>query len=211
MGNLDAEAHACDDDRILVMRFQQGDQDAFAHLYRQHHRALLYFLAKSLGDMELARDAAQETWLKAYRKLSTLRTPSAFRCWLYAVGRREALMALRRRSAQREAPLPDEPWEGEEVEMPEYRPEEAERLDRALDGLPHRHREVLVLRFLHEMSYAEIAAVVDCNLGTVRSRLHYAGKALRRLLEGVADVEAGIEDACETGMRREGGREHVSE
>jgi RNA polymerase sigma-70 factor (ECF subfamily) len=170
-------------ERVLVLRCQAGDADAFAELVARYQPRLRYFLRKLLGGAGDADDALQEVWLDAFRGLPRLHDPGAFPAWVYRLARDRAFRALRRRGARPvpldEAEVPD-PSGAEE----EFSDEDVGRVHAALDELSAEHREVLVLRFLEGMAYEDIARVVGCRVGTVRSRLYYAKRALRRLVEG---------------------------
>jgi RNA polymerase sigma-70 factor (ECF subfamily) len=167
-------------ERVLVLRCQTGDEAAFAELVGRYGPRLRYYLGKVLGRAAAADDLLQEVWLAVFRGLGQLNAPAAFAAWLYRIARDRACRHLRRRPPP--VPLEDEPADPGPDED-EFSAEDAEQIHAALDRLPAGQREVLVLRFLEGMAYEDIARVAGCNLGTVRSRLHYAKRALRRLLE----------------------------
>jgi RNA polymerase sigma-70 factor (ECF subfamily) len=169
-------------EQVLVLRCQTGDEAAFAELVGRYSPRLRYFLRKMLARPAAeVEDALQEVWLDVYRGVARLAAPAAFRTWLYRVARDRTLRTLRRRRHDPK-PLPEEP--ADDADDPGgFTAEDAARVHAALDAVAPEHREVLVLRFLEEMNYDDIARVVGCQLGTVRSRLHYAKRALRRLLE----------------------------
>jgi RNA polymerase sigma-70 factor (ECF subfamily) len=167
---------------ILVLRCQAGDEAAFAELVELYQPRLRYYLRKMLREANSAEDALQEVWLDVFRAVSRLAAAGAFRAWLYRIARDRALRELRKRRT------PLQPLEGiEQVagrpEETEFTAEDVERIHTALDELVAEQREVLVLRYIEDMSYDEIARVVGCQVGTVRSRLHYAKRALRGILE----------------------------
>ena len=169
-------------ERLLVVRAQAGDEAAFAELVERYSPRLRYFLRKLLASADQAEDALQDIWLDVFRHLPRLVEPQALRAWLYRIARDRAFARLRkvRRTT--------EPLDGANVVDPaaaeenDFSLEDAARIHSALDELPPEQREVLVLRFLEEMSYEEIARVVGCQLGTVRSRIHYGKQALKRAL-----------------------------
>jgi RNA polymerase sigma-70 factor, ECF subfamily len=172
--------------RVLVLRGQAGDESAFAELVERYTPRLRYYLRKMLSDAHAAEDVLQDVWLDVFRALPRLGDTGAFTAWLYRIGRDRAFRVLRRRRVYRpliEADLPAADA------SEEFGAADAEAIHQALDLLAPEHREVLVLRFLEEMSYEDIARVAGCELGTVRSRLHYAKRALRRALEGRCDRE----------------------
>lgn len=185
-------------EELLVMRCQTGDDRAFEQLFDRYSSRLLYYLRRLLGRPGTADDVLQRAWLKVYRRIGTLKEPRAFRSWLYRIARNEAISLLR--SERRRVQL-DEADEEEHLSVP---PDDAEddvgrrvdpgRLHAALQRLSAPHREVLTLFYLEDLPYAEIAEVVGCPVGTVRSRLHYGRESLRRELE--------VEDLRRTPERR---------
>lgn len=179
-------------ERVLVLRCQAGDEAAFAELVERYDPRLRYFLRKMLGDAATLDDALQEVWLDVFRGLGRLADGGAFCAWLYRIAHGRACRALRQRRAAPE-PLPDgEMIDPEESEDP-FAAEDAAAVHGALDALPPLQREVLMLRFLEEMSYEQIAAATDSQLGTVRSRIHYGMRALRSILQrSEADGRARI-------------------
>jgi RNA polymerase sigma-70 factor (ECF subfamily) len=166
-------------ERVLVVRCQTGDEGAFAELVGLYTPRLRYYLAKMVGEHHAAEDVLQEVWLDVFRSLHCLADVGAFRAWVYRIAHDRACRLLRRRRPC--LPL-DEEVIGTDDEMT-FSAEEAEWVHVALDGLSPEHREALVLRFVEGMAYEDIARVVGCPLGTVRSRLHHAKQALRRILE----------------------------
>ena len=171
-------------ERLLILRCQAGDEAALAELIARFSPGLRFFL-RSLADQPAsADDLLQETWLDAYRKINTLRRPEAFAAWLYRIARDKAFRALRRRPAATAGiDAESEDLTAVDDEDDVFTPDDAARVRTALDRLPADHREVLVLRFVEGMSYEQIADVVGHPVGTVRSRLHYAKRALRARLE----------------------------
>jgi RNA polymerase sigma-70 factor (ECF subfamily) len=169
-------------ERLLVLRCQTGDPIAFEELVPLYQPRLRYFLCALLrGDSDVEY-RLQEIWLDVYRGIARLTEPGAFASWLYHIARNRAFRVLRRR---REPPLSldgiDVP--AKEDEAMRWSAEDAAYLHAAFDSLAAEHREVLLLRFIEEMSYEDIARVTECPVGTVRSRLHYAKRALREVLE----------------------------
>lgn len=168
-------------ERVLVLRCQGGDCAAFAELVAQYTPRLRYFLRKLLGEIQSADDVLQEVWLDVFRGLPKLLDPSAFPAWIYRIARDRVFRTLRRHQLYQ--PLKDSDLFDPAVETDEFSPEDAAQIHAALDMLAPEQREVLVLRFLEEMSYEDISRVVGCRLGTVRSRIHYAKRALREVIE----------------------------
>lgn len=169
-------------ERLLVLRCQGGDESALRELIERYSPGLRLFLAKTCDRRSSADDLLQETWFDVYRKINRLENPEAFVAWLYRIARDKAFREMRRRPMP--SLVPDE-HSPEQVAEPEedFTAEEAEQVRLALDELPVDQREMLILRFVESMSYQQIAEVIGCPLGTVRSRLFYAKQALRAKLE----------------------------
>jgi len=167
-------------ERVLVVRCQAGDEDAFTELVGRYNARLLYFLRKLIA--QRADDVLQDVWLDVFRQLPRLADPQAFRAWVYRIARDRAF-GLLRKSHQAEQPLGETEVPDQSSDENGFDAEEAARIHAALDLLPPEQREVLVLRFIEAMSYEAIARVTSQPLGTVRSRLFYAKRALRTILE----------------------------
>jgi RNA polymerase sigma-70 factor (ECF subfamily) len=173
--------------RVLVLRCQAGDEPAFAELVERYAPRLRYYLRKMLADAHAAEDVLQDVWLDVFRALPRLADAGAFPAWLYRIARDRAFRMTRQHRNHRPLAEAENLTDGEDGES--FSAADAEAIHLALDTLPPEHREVLVLRFLEEMSYEDIAQVAGCELGTVRSRLHYAKRGLRRALEARCDHE----------------------
>src|SRR5262245_41502859 len=172
-----------DEERAWVVRAARGDATAFRWLVDRYDRRLLYFVLRFLPDADRALDVLQEVWLTLFRRLPQLRAPEAFRVWLYQIAHDRVIDVVRRQQREEHAHEvlrnglaegADDPWE---------QVDQAELVHHALKSLTPEHREVLLLRFLEDLSLEEIAATLRCSLGTVKSRLHYARQALRREVE----------------------------
>jgi RNA polymerase sigma-70 factor (ECF subfamily) len=170
---------------VLVLRCQAGDADAFEQLVAAYSLRLRYFLLKLLGGHEPVEDAVQDVWLDVYRGLGRLRRPESFRPWLYRIARDRAARALRR-ARPRPAQLDDEQIVSKESEADEFTAEDASAIHAALDRLATEHREVLLLRFIEDLPYDEIAEITGTQVGTVKSRIHHAKRMLRRQIEGMS-------------------------
>ena len=182
-------------ERLLVLRCQAGDEAAFTELVARYTPRLRIYLrqmlAGSAGGAHATDDALQDVWLDCLRSVGRLHDAGAFAAWLYRIARDRAYRILRRRGAVTLSPMADandvaaaDDDADVDAALDGEAAPTAERLIHAsLDRLPHEQREVLLLRFVEEMSYEQIAASTGCNVGTVRSRLHYAKRALRREIE----------------------------
>ena len=169
-------------EKLLVLRAQLADESAFAELVERYHARLLFYLARLLGETHRAEDVLQEVWLDAWRGLARLEAAGAWRVWLYRIARDRANRDLRKRhltiGGLDEQTLVSPPDDHE------LSAEELSLVRAAIDKLPADQREAVLLRYVEGMSYDEIAAVAGCQLGTVRSRLHYAKQSLKDQLKG---------------------------
>ncbi len=169
---------------LLVLRCQTGDESAFSDLYDQYGPRSLHYLEGLLG-REAAADVHQEVWLTVFRRISELTSPGAFRTWLYRTTRHRAIDALRQRKRESELLTDVKGDEAELLQDPRDFPLEEENrriLETGLAYLDPTHREVLILRYWEDLSYADIALVAGCSLGTIRSRLHHAKRKLREVI-----------------------------
>ena len=168
---------------LLILRCQAGDRLAFEELIAGYGSGLRYFLEKMLGEGHAAEDLFQDVWLDVFRGIAKLTNPQAFPAWLYRIARNRVYAELRRR---RPKVWPADEMDlipNEETREADFTAEDAARVHAVLDQLAPEHREILLLRFIEEMSYQDIARVTGRQVGTVKSRLHYAKQALRRLME----------------------------
>jgi RNA polymerase sigma-70 factor, ECF subfamily len=167
--------------RTLILQCQLGSGPAMEELYLHYNRPLGYYLRRLL-DRDESEDVEQEVWLAVIRRIGRLRAPEAFVVWLYQIARSKAINRLSDRRSLLSLCEPDLENVAEEPE-PEFTAEDATRVHNAMKSLPTAHREVLILRFMENLSYEQIAEVIGCKIGTVRSRLHHAKLTLRQHLE----------------------------
>lgn len=167
----------------MALRCQAGDPGAFEDLIAVMERPLLYYAMTLTGNADSALDVLQEAWLRVFRKIGKLKDPGALRPWLYSIVHGIAVDRFRKNYSreQAEAAHLEDFDEGEE---PAFASEDASAIHEALQQIGANHREVLVLHFLEDLSIAEIAEVVGCSEGTVKSRMHYAKRAMKEVLSG---------------------------
>jgi RNA polymerase sigma-70 factor (ECF subfamily) len=169
----------------LIERAQNGDRDAYEELVRRYYTSVVNIVHRMCGDTSLAEDAAQEAFLRAWVHLSSFHLDSSLRNWLYRIAVNAALDVLRRKT---EDSVGDEKMHRltDQAPGPEaalIAKEQAAFLQQAMQSLPEASRSVLVLREYGELSYEEIATVLDIPMGTVMSRLNYARNRLRETLK----------------------------
>ncbi len=189
-----------DIDQQLVERVQRGDKQAFGLLVEKYRRKLGRLLSRFIRDQAEVEDVVQEAFIKAYRALPNFRGDSAFYTWLYRIGINTAknyLVAMGRRpQTQNEIEIEDaENFEdGDElrtVETPESElmtKEIAKTVQTAIDALPEDLRTAIVLREIEGLSYEEIATMMECPIGTVRSRIFRARDAIATQLRPLLDT-----------------------
>jgi RNA polymerase sigma-70 factor (ECF subfamily) len=169
----------------LVTRAQSGERNAFSELVCIHAQCVLNVIYRMCGDVHIAEDAAQETFILAWSHLSSYRPQTSLRNWLYRIAVNTATDMLRKEKRI----LPDDIDDlhlTDERSGPELLVSQQERtalVQRAVLSLPDASRAVLVLREYEGMSYHEIADALDIPIGTVMSRLNYARKLLKDKLE----------------------------
>ena len=177
-------------DQQLVERAQRGDKHAYELLVTKYQRRLARLISRFVRDAAEVEDVTQEAFIKAYRALPTFRGDSAFYTWLYRIGINTAknyLLALKRR-APTSTQFDAEEAEGfedagllQEVSTPENElmsKQVVEVVNSSLQQLPEDLRTALTLREIEGLSYEEIADVMNCPIGTVRSRIFRAREAI---------------------------------
>ncbi len=178
----------------LIANAMSGDSDSFGELYRRHSRRVFYLCYRMVNDTDLAEDLTQETFVHAFRRLSTFRQESRFTTWMHRIAVNTVLMFIRKRNSSiRECPL--EPVFGNEEETPlegqNYgRTDESLAMTtdrvvllRAIEDLPPGYRLMLILHDIHGYEHQEIAEIFGCTTGNTKSQLHKARLRLRSVIE----------------------------
>ncbi|MBI4556420.1 MAG: sigma-70 family RNA polymerase sigma factor [Candidatus Hydrogenedentes bacterium] len=188
------------DDTLLVSRCLQGDTDAYGKLVERYQRAVYATAFYYVGRYGAAEDIAQDAFFTAYRSLPRLREPSRFGPWLKEIACRTAANWLRKHSKRlrSETPLPFRRTVSIEDarENPRgtvERQERFERVQEAIDLLPEHYRLPVILRYLQELSYEEIANFTGESRDEVRGTLYRAGRQLRDALTDLEDTSEGTQ------------------
>ena len=170
-------------DEWIALRCQAGEASGFEDLVKSMERPLLYYATKLTGNPETAVDVLQDVWMTAFREIRKLKNPGSLRPWLYRIVHGTSVDRLRTHISRERA---EDLYlaESEESDDFSFSKDDAAAVHEGLNELGPKHREVLILHFLEDFSFAEIAAIVGCSEGTVKSRMHYAKKALKQILLG---------------------------
>lgn len=196
-----------DVDAELVARVQRGDQRAFEMLVVKYQRRIERLIARMVRDVDLVEDIAQETFIRAYRALPGFRGESAFYTWLYRIAvntAKKAMIGLKRDPLLTEAAMgaggqeeDDGPavdrdlTDGETPESTLASRQIAETVNAAVAALSEDLRQAITLREIEGLSYEEIAEMMDCPIGTVRSRIYRAREAIATRLRPLLDTREG--------------------
>lgn len=174
---------------LLLERIRAGDDGAFQRLYRLYHPRLTNFLLKMVRRPQLVEEVLNDTLMVVWQRPDSFHGGSKLSTWIFAIAYRKALKGLKKF---------DDPLEDDEVaervseeESPEDNSATFRRRDmlaEVMQELSPAHRAVVDLTYYHELDYNEIARILDCPVGTVKTRMFHARRQLRRLLEG------GLED-----------------
>jgi RNA polymerase sigma-70 factor (ECF subfamily) len=188
-------------DQLLVERAQRGDKHAFELLVAKYQRKLARLLSRFIRDAAEVEDVSQEAFIKAYRALPSFRGESAFYTWLYRIGINTAknYLVAQGRRAPTVTIYDNEEAEGFEggdelrdVNTPEnalMSKQIAETVNSAVEALPEELRTAITLREIEGLSYEDIAQVMNCPIGTVRSRIFRARDAISEKLKPLLDTQ----------------------
>lgn len=178
----------------LVKRVQQGDKQAFNLLVVKYQHKIIGLISRFVRDPMAREDIAQEAFVKAYRALPNFRSDSAFYTWLYRIAVNTAknhLVSMRRRPPAQDVDVDEAAFSAQSDRMADFNTPEASAMNdelaatikQAISDLPERLKEAIVLREMEGMSYEEIAHIMDCPIGTVRSRIFRAREAIEKAME----------------------------
>ena len=197
---------SADADALLIERVKRGDQKAFELLVIKYQRKIERLIGRMVRDQDLIQDIAQETFIRAYRALPQFRGESAFYTWLYRIAvntAKKALVELRRDPLVSEAALmvsgdddetsrvENELSDGETPEAVLASKEIAATVNAAIEALSEDLRQAITLREIEGLSYEEISEVMNCPIGTVRSRIFRAREAIAQRLRPLLDTREG--------------------
>lgn len=194
-----------DSDAVLVQRSQAGDRRAFELLVIRYQRRIQRLISRMVRDAALVEDIAQETFIRAYRALGQFRGEAQFYTWLYRIAvntAKKSLLDLKRDPTVLENQRT--PSDGDETSPREHEPstmetpeavlasqELAAMVNAAMEALPEDLRQAITLREIEGLSYEEIAELMDCPIGTVRSRIFRARESISQKIRPLLDRQSG--------------------
>jgi RNA polymerase sigma-70 factor (ECF subfamily) len=185
-----------DPDAVLMLRVKRGDRAAFAGLVEKFKQPVLNFIYRTLRDETEAEDLAQNVFLQVYRSRSRYRRTAKFSTWLFTIARNLCLNELRRRSRHPAESIEETHTDHEDQPQRQYEdksqmapPEQllhgelAQKIEEALAELPENQRSAILLCRQDELSYEEIAEVLDCSLSATKSLIHRGRETLKEKLK----------------------------
>ncbi|WP_370630193.1 RNA polymerase sigma factor RpoE [Xenophilus sp. Marseille-Q4582] len=205
-GEAGAAGRPVDPDFLLVQRTVAGDGKAFELLVLKYQRRIERLIGRMVRDVDLVEDIAQETFIRAYRALHQFRGEAQFYTWLYRIAVNTAKKALV--DMKRDPTVPEAALRANDDEDETYRPgnepisdetpdsvlaanEIAAAVNAAMEALPAELRQAVTLREIEGLSYEEIAEVMNCPIGTVRSRIFRAREAISARVKPLLDNQSG--------------------
>lgn len=206
MPNPLPQANSTDSDLMLVERTVAGDPRAFELLVIKYQRRIERLIGRMVRDVDLVEDIAQETFIRAYRALPQFRGDAQFYTWLYRIAvntAKKALMELKRDPLVSESALKSNDDEDETsavgneltaAETPETvlaAKEIAAAVNSAVEALPEELKQAVTLREIEGLSYEEISVVMNCPIGTVRSRIFRAREAISAKVKPLLENQSG--------------------
>jgi RNA polymerase sigma-70 factor (ECF subfamily) len=173
-------------EQLPVAQARAGQPEAWDTLFRRYQLPLYVYVFELVNNEQTSLDLVQETFIAATKHLGSLRDDDKFGSWLFGIAHQKCIQRWREQAREESlrdeiATAPEE-FENDPSELLVRREQEAEFMN-LLNQLPPAQRSVLLLHFIEDFSLEEIADITGANLGTVKSRMHYAKKSLRKLLE----------------------------
>ena len=187
-------------DAELIQRVLEGDDTAFSVLVKKYQKPVHALVWRKIGDFHIAEDITQETFLKAYQKLSTLKKPQRFASWLYVIATNDCKMWIRKKRLSTQSledinstALESATYSGYVIAENEQETAEAQRevVKKLLAKLQESERTVITLHYLGGMTYKEISEFLGVSVGTIKTRVY---RARRRLKKEEPMIRAALEN-----------------
>lgn len=179
-------------EREWIEQVLSGDQDAFVHLVKAYEKQVYHLCLRMVGNSEDAADLAQEAFFKGWKGLKFYKFEASFSTWLYRLTTNVCIDFLRKQKRQATVSLTmEEEEDSQETELPDRQPlpeeqllkkERQKQIRQAMEGLEEEARLILTLRVVEDLSYEQIAQIMDLKIGTVKSRLARARERLKKSL-----------------------------
>jgi RNA polymerase sigma factor (sigma-70 family) len=187
------------EDRELIRRALEGEQDSYKRLMRKYQSAIYHLIVRMIGYQPEADDLTQEAFIKAFASLASFNDEFAFSTWLYKIATNNCIDFLRKRKLKTfsiDKPIDRDGEQHFEIPDSTYRPDrnllqsqQTRTIQQAIDALPEKYRVVIVLRHQQERSYEEIAEELQLPLGTVKAHIFRARELLNKALRGAVGGE----------------------
>ncbi len=185
-------------DEELILRFQQDDSSAFDVLVKRYKNPLMNYIFRYLGDVDESADVLQETFVRLFEKKHQYKTIARFSTWIYTIAGNLAKSELRKPYKRRGVSITQSVGDDEEVDMQledgEPQPDRVvdgalkhQRIEAALLTLQEEFREAVILRDIQDLSYEDIAEIIQKPIGTVKSRINRGRAMLQKLLRDIYD------------------------
>ncbi len=188
------KSHSDISDEELIQRFQEDDFAAYDIIVHRYKDQLLNFVYRFLGNVEEAEDIVQETFLRLYRNKHAYRQIAKFSTWIYTIAGNLAKTELRKRKRRKVVSISDIGFDDKEYEIEDEMADTEQSansmltdkiIQNAIDELPPRFKQVIILRDIQELSYEEIGSILRIPLGTVKSRVNRARLKLQSKLKDI--------------------------
>jgi RNA polymerase sigma-70 factor, ECF subfamily len=185
-------------DEDLIRRFQDGDLYAFDAIVNRYKDQLLNFAYRFLGNIQEAEDVVQETFLRIFRNKHAYRQIAKFSTWVYTIAGNLAKTELRKRKRRKYVYISDMGFDDKDYEIEDVKADTEKEVDsmikekyiqKAIDELPARFRQVILLVDVQELPYEEVSAIMQVPLGTIKSRVNRARLKLQGKLRGLMEHE----------------------
>jgi RNA polymerase sigma-70 factor (ECF subfamily) len=191
------------DDYTLIRTFQDGDKDSFRLLVNRYNEKVRNLIYRVLSENSSIDDLAQDVFIKVYESLNNFRFESSFYTWLYRITINKCRDEIRRKKLRKFASLDFIFTNGVEMKSPNDQYEKVEGdilVSEALSKLSSKQREIIILKDLNDLSYQEISEILNCEVGTVKSRLSRARIELAKIMKKMIGYNVASEEKNKTSL-----------
>ena len=173
------------EDEILLKRISRGDENAFEELYEKYSQPIFNFILRIIKDIHKSEEICQEVFLRVFTHAGKFKPTAKVSTWMYQIARNLSLNELRNKARHKEESLDEKAEFVSSTETENILKEKnlQERISVAVSNLSEEHHTVFTLKHEQDLSYEEIAKIMNCLLGTVKSRMYFAIRSLREQLK----------------------------